>query len=120
MDTLVVQWNNAALQAIRNTHPGPPMVARALAILHTCIYDAWAAYDAVAVGTRLGGFLRRSEAERSPNNKEETISYAAYRALVDLFPTEAGLFNALMTKLGYDPTNTSTDVTTPAGVGNLL
>lgn len=39
-ETNVVRWNEAALEAIRSTHPGPPMVARALAILHTCIYDA--------------------------------------------------------------------------------
>lgn len=35
------------------------MVARALAIVHTCIYDAWVAYEDVAVGTRLGGLLWR-------------------------------------------------------------
>jgi hypothetical protein len=38
--TAVVQWNNAALQAIRDTKPGPPIVARMLAIIHTAIYDA--------------------------------------------------------------------------------
>jgi hypothetical protein len=35
--TNVVRWNEAALEAIRITHPSPPKVARALAILHTCI-----------------------------------------------------------------------------------
>lgn len=57
--TIVVTWDNQALQAIRDTKPGPPIVARMLAITHTCAYDAWAAYDAKAVGTRLGGTLRR-------------------------------------------------------------
>jgi hypothetical protein len=42
---VVIQWNNAALQGVRNSKLGPPMVSRALAIVHTCIYDAWAAYD---------------------------------------------------------------------------
>jgi len=51
--------HNATLQAIRDTKPGPPMVARMLAIVHTAIYDAWAAYDPVSVGTRLAGGLRR-------------------------------------------------------------
>jgi hypothetical protein len=55
----VILWNDAALQGVRESKLGPPMVARALAIVHTCIYDAWAAYDRVAVGTRLGGSLRR-------------------------------------------------------------
>src|SRR5207302_48796 len=60
----VVEWNEAFLQGVRESKLGPPMVARALAICHTCIYDAWAAYDDAAVGTRLGGSLRRPAAER--------------------------------------------------------
>ncbi len=64
-DTVVIQWNDATLQAIRDTHLGPPMVARDLAIVSTAMYDAWAAYDPVAVGTRLGGTLRRPAAERT-------------------------------------------------------
>ena len=41
-DTIVTDWDNVALQAIRDTHPGPPIVARMLAITHTAIFDAWA------------------------------------------------------------------------------
>jgi hypothetical protein len=118
-DTIVVTWNNAALQAIRDTRPGPPIVARMLAVTHTCIYDAWAAYDSVAVGTRLGGTLRRPISERTMLNKKKAMSFAAYRALVDLFPTESAKFNIVMTQLGYDSTDTSTDVGTPTGVGNV-
>src|ERR1700740_3710331 len=58
-DNLVVRWNAAALQGVRDSRIGPPMVARALAIVHTCIFDAWAAYDKKALGTRLGGELGR-------------------------------------------------------------
>jgi hypothetical protein len=58
----VLQWNQAFLQSVRDSKSGPPMVARALAIAHTCIYDAWAAYDDRAVGTRFGGSLRRRPA----------------------------------------------------------
>src|SRR5215212_4044135 len=118
--TNVTRWSEAALEAIRITHPGPPMVARALAILHTCIYDAWAAYDSAAVGTRLGGALRQPAAERTLANKKEAISYAARAALVDLYPTEAALFNNLLTSLGYDPADTSTSTSTPSGIGNLV
>jgi hypothetical protein len=107
------------LQAIRDTKPGPPMVARAIAIVHTCIYDAWAAYHSVAVGTRLGGSLRRPAAEHTLANKQQAISYAAYRALVDLFPTKVPLFDFMMAKLGYDPADRSTDPTTPTGIGNM-
>lgn len=118
-DTVVVKWNKAALQAIRDTHPGPPIVARVLAVTHTCMFDAWAAYDAVAIGTRLGGTLRQPVAERTMANKEKAVSFAAYRALVDLFPTEETKFALLMTQLGYDPSDTSSDTQTPSGVGNV-
>src|SRR5690242_12301261 len=42
-DSVVLQWNDVTLQAIKDTHPGPPICARELAIVSTCVYDAWAA-----------------------------------------------------------------------------
>ena|SRR5579884_1948557 len=42
---VAIRWNQAALQGVRDGTLGPPMVARALAIAHTCMYDAWATYD---------------------------------------------------------------------------
>jgi hypothetical protein len=119
MSTLVTRWNDKALEAIRLRHPGPPMVARQLAILHTCIYDAWAAYDNVAVGTRLDGFLRRPPSERTQANRKKAVSFAAYRALADLFPLDTASFDGLMAELSYDPTDTALDPTTASGVGNL-
>src|SRR5437899_11528309 len=38
-----VFWNSVALEAIRLTHPGPPVVARQLAMLNTCMFGARAA-----------------------------------------------------------------------------
>lgn len=118
--SVVVQWNDAALESIRETHPGPPIVARSLAVMHTCGFDAWAAYDPVAVGTRTGDSLRRPAAETTEANKAQAVSFACYRALSDLFPQpdQVSRFRALMVSLGYDPDNGSTDVTTPAGIGN--
>jgi hypothetical protein len=117
--TVVVQWDETTLQAIRDTHPGPPIVARMLAVVHTAMYDAWAAYDKRAIGTRLGNSLRRPSRERTEANKKVAVSYAAYRALVDLFPGEKAKFDAAMTSLGLDPGNASTDTATPAGIGNV-
>jgi hypothetical protein len=118
-DGVVLAWNNAALQGVRDSRMGPPMVARALAIVHTCIYDAWAAYDGTAVGTRLGGALRRPVGERTVTNKSEAISFAAHRAAVELFPADTPLFNRLMGRLGYPWDDNSTDTTRPDGVGNV-
>jgi hypothetical protein len=44
-------------KAVRQAHPSPPQVARILAMTHTCMYDAWAAYDPVASGTQMGNRL---------------------------------------------------------------
>jgi len=63
--THIVQWSNGALRGIRDAKLGAPVVARALAIVHTCMYDAWAAYDERAVGTQLAGALRRPASERT-------------------------------------------------------
>ena len=116
---VVVRWNDAFLEAVRQSKLGPPMVARALAVAHTCIYDAWAAYDRTAVGTRFGGRLRRPPRERRYANKAEALSYAAYRAGADLFPAQARLFDALMEQLGFDPGVRAAEARTPAGIGNL-
>ncbi len=117
---VVLLWNNAVLQGVRDSKLGPPMVSRALAIVHTAIFDAWAAYDGFAVGTRLGGSLRRPARERSLANKNAAISFAAYRAAVDLFPADkAPVFDPLMASLGHDPGDRTTDLSTPAGVGNV-
>src|SRR2546426_12847426 len=98
---VVIQWNNAALQGVRDSKLGPPMVARALAIVHTCIYDAWAAYDKPALGTQLGGSLRQHHSKRTAAKENKAISFAAYRAVVDLFPGDkTAVFDPLMARLG--------------------
>ncbi len=119
-DSIITDWNSATLEAIRQAKPGPPMEARALAIVHTCTYDAWAAYDANALGTRYNEYLRRPAAERTDLNKTIAISYAAYHALVDLFPAQKPLFDQAMASLNFDPADLSTDRTTPVGIGNLV
>jgi Domain of unknown function (DUF6851)/VCPO second helical-bundle domain len=119
-DSVVVRWNEALLDAVRASTLGPPMTARALAVVHTCTYDAWAAYDEHAVGTRLGNQLRRPARERTVANIRQAISFAAYRALCDLLPAgTASIFNPLMSELGYDPRDRSLDASTPVGIGNI-
>src|SRR5436190_1688403 len=116
-DNVALLWSEQTLASIRAASPAPTVVSRVLAIVQTSVYDAWAAYDPVAVGTRLGGALRRPPAERTLDNKSTSISYAAFRALVDLFPAQVAALRGFMTDLGNNPDNTATDGT-PAGVGN--
>ncbi len=117
--TLVTEWNDQALQAVRATRMAPPIFARAAAVMNTAMYDAWAAYDAKANGTQLGGELRRPAAERNDANRRKAMSYAAYRTLVDLFPTRKAQFDAEMLRLGYNPSDFGGDLATAQGVGNV-
>src|ERR671920_2245243 len=121
-DNLMLVWNEEALEAIRTLSPGPTVAVRALAVVHTAIYDAWAAYDPVAVGTRLGGSLRRPTVERTQANKERAVSFAAYLALVDLFPARQATFAQRMATLGYatDGTDTSTAATVGTTAGQAV
>ncbi len=120
LDSLVVQWNQTLLQAVRDTSPGPPMIARMLAISHTCMYDSWAAYDRDAIGTQFGGRLRRPRSERTEENKREAISHAAYLAAVDLFPSEKVKFDTFMQTLGYDPqASENGDSSSAARIANI-
>ncbi len=116
-ENVVLRWNNAALQAIRDTRPGPPQTARALAIVHTCIFDAWAAFDGVAVGTRLGGSLRQPPGQHSDENKSEASSFAAQRCLSDLYPSESAKFSALLQELGYPLDGAQSRPESPAAIG---
>ncbi len=118
-DQVVIQWNDVLLQAIRLLQPPMPVAARALAIVHTCMFDAWAAYDRVAVGTQFGSRLRHAQTDHTPQDQAQAVSYAAYRALMDLFPREQPLFQQVMTSLKYNPTNQAENSETPAGIGNL-
>ncbi|HEY6866548.1 MAG TPA: T9SS type A sorting domain-containing protein [Candidatus Eisenbacteria bacterium] len=116
--TTVVRWNDVLLECIRRGKLGPPMTARAIGVTHTCGFDAWAMYDDVAVGTRLGGALRRPPEERTAANQEKAFSYGEYRALLDLFPGQADFIRSQMAAIGYDPDDASTDPATASGIGN--
>lgn len=119
-DNVLIQWNNAAIQTIRYRRPWATINARTLAIAHTCMYDAWAAYDDKALATILGGQLRRPVNERTEQNKITAISFAAYRCLSDLFPNDVARYDAVMRGLGIDPSDASRDPRTPSGIGNLV
>ncbi len=88
-----------------------------LAMVDTAMYDAWTAYSKKAIPLYDSGVKRRSSSGTDAN-KIKAISYAAYRVEVDLFPSFQTSANNLMASLEFDPNDTSTDPTTPMGIGN--
>ena len=111
---LVREWNTATLQGVRDSNLGASETARSLAIVNTCMYDAWSAYDDKAFATELQSSLRRPPEERTTANKQKAVSYAAYRALIDVLPIDSdAVYRPLMRQLGYDPNDRSTDIDSP-------
>ena len=103
----VLRWNDELLQAIRANPPltGPTVTSRALGVLHTAMYDAWAPYDATAVGVHSQS--RMPVEDRTLANKQRAVSYAAYTVLADLFPQRINDLNAQMGEYMYAPGDTS-------------
>ena len=122
------EWNEELLAAIRRNVPNPPAHARNLHHVATAMYDAWAAYDATAVG-----YIYNEKISPLPGNIEaarhEAISYAAYRVLRSRFASGAGAatslasFDARLSSLGYSTATgqaATTLATTPAELGKRI
>ena len=121
-------WDEQALSSIRTDTPHPPVHARNLFHLSVAMYDAWAAYDPVAVG-----YLYRKK-HAVPGGKDEgvaaarraAISYAAYRLLKERYAYSRSASNTLvmldarMVALGFGTNNSFAHPSTPAGVGNSI
>jgi PAP2 superfamily len=109
----------AAARDVDRYNARPTVLSRQMAIWATAVYDAWAAYDDKAVGTRLGDKLRRPQDERTLENKKKAISYASHHALLFVYPESREYLEGEMRKLGYDPEIVWKDATKPEGVGYL-
>ena len=121
----VLTWNRLACDAIEYTQTPITIAARALAMVHTAMYDAWTAFTAgPEASTTSGCRFKHPDKKCTWQNREEAYSFAAYRVLEHLFannlPEEhKDLFTACMRDLGYDPENSSENPNTAAGMGNL-
>jgi hypothetical protein len=116
-------WLNIGLEATAREHERygarPTIGSRNLAIVVTAMYDAWAAYDDKAVGTRLGDKLRRPPEERTLANKDRAIGQAVCRVLLDMYRDDVPWIKQRCRQEGINPDDTSTDLSTPQGVGNV-
>jgi len=138
------QWNEVLLTGIRNDFARPTVHARNLFHVSSAMYDAWTAFTDDSSSYLLGNTLSGSGASSEcsfdgfsvttdtpqgiQDAREEAISFAAYKLISTRFvlsPDKDDTFavaDALMTKLGYDITNTSTDYSSgsAAALGNHI
>ncbi|MFK7758207.1 MAG: DUF6851 domain-containing protein [Flavobacteriales bacterium] len=135
------EWNEVNLNAIRNDLARPTVTARNLFHTSAAMYDAWSVYDSISrpyfLGQNLGEFYipfngipMPDTPEETEANREEAISYAAYRLLSHRYadlPSENEIavletFDDLMNQLGYPTDVTTTDYESgnPAALGNYI
>lgn len=95
-DDVVLQWNEAALQAIRAAKTPPPLAARHLAIVHIAMVDAVA-------GVR--HTCRPFEVEvNAPagTSADAAAAAAAHQVLIDLYPARTRQFDEILAKALVD------------------
>ena len=135
--SVVRQWNEILLEAIRDDFARPTVHARNLFHTSIALYDAWAVYgdgpeQTYLLGKTVGGFTCSFSGVPRPDDVEvarrEAMSYAAARLLRFRFRPSPGWtqsfsqINRLMGELGYSTTFHSTDYAdgNPAALGNYI
>jgi hypothetical protein len=100
---VVLDWNTAVLDAIQATRANPPRATRAMAIMHTAVYDA------------VNGIDRRHAPYRVVTapplaSMEAAAAQAAHDALLALFPSQSEAFATLLdSSLAAIPAGTARD-----------
>lgn len=112
----VADWNAAARAAIQAAGMDAALAARTLAAMHTCMYNAWAAYDAAARQTVHGVGIRLPRCERGAASQAAAMHHAAWVLLGARLPAHAALFEARMAACGLGP-DTGAPQFSPAGIG---
>ncbi|MGH9465483.1 MAG: vanadium-dependent haloperoxidase, partial [Thermoanaerobaculia bacterium] len=118
--SIVLDWNKLMLSIVAQNPPAPTVTTWRLHIVSTAMYDAWAAYDAEAVGYYTGDSLDRPAAEHTEENQAAAVSHAAYHTLRALYPSQKSQVRALIRQLGYSGPFSSSDLTTPVGIGTSV
>ena len=111
--SIVTEWFDQAMPYAQEVAWEPTVGSRFFAILYTAMYDAWTAYDPVAVGVVAGATLKGQGGPDNEANKREAISHAAFTVLRTFAPQHRRALIERMQALGYDP---NAD-TLPAKVG---
>lgn len=112
MSDPILLWNEVALEANRVSHTngqgeqaGPPLSARALAIVHLAMYDAYAGI--INDSTNLPRYINNPPSLGS-GSPDVAVAAAAYRTLSTLFPSQTPFFESILAGAGNPDPNDPT------------
>jgi len=114
----IFDWNRALLNATVATHAPPPLRLVPWPLFMPLHSTAWSAYTADAQSTEKDNPRRRPEDEWTASNKDLAISYACYRALIDLFSSQVAALAVTAREHPVQPENFNAQPSTPDGIGN--
>jgi vanadium-dependent haloperoxidase-like protein len=104
MKDSILFWNEVALEANRVSHTngkmeqtGPPLSARALAIVHLAMYDAYAAVNKAA---GLSPYLPGLPPPPSGASAQAAVAGAAHNTLSNLYRAQRDTFDAKLKEFG--------------------
>jgi hypothetical protein len=87
---VVIDWNNQLMQSIRTTSMNPPRASRAMAMVHTAVYDAVNSID----DTHQPYYTNLDVP--ATTSREAAAAQAARDVLVNVFPAQAAGFDAML------------------------
>ncbi len=105
MQDSILFWNAVALEANRVSHSdpakmeqtGPPLSARALAIVHLAMYDAYAGIE-----NDIPNFPRYLGVPPVGISHRDAVAGAAYWTLKELFKTQKDFFDAQLSAFDHN------------------
>lgn len=88
----VLDWNSLLLDAVRIEKTAPPIAARAMAIVHTAIFDA-----VNSISRECEPYLSRVQVHPAAS-KEAAVAGAAHETLIALFPSQQATFDQALAR----------------------
>lgn len=105
-------------QAVSPSGGDATLVLRVTTLVANAWFDATAPYHETAVGV-YSHLERRPAVEASNRNINIALLYASYHVLNSLLPEFSQNWRGMLTGVGLDPDDDSTDITTAIGLGNV-
>jgi len=95
------------------------LILRVSAMMEGSWFDATAPYHRTAVGIHSDLGRRPAREARTNKNLNIAMLYSSYRVLNSLFPQSNAVWREMLTSVGLNPDDNSTDKSSPIGLGNL-
>ncbi len=117
VDVVIMSAVGPIFQDLSPTGGDATLVLRATTMITNAWFDATAPYHPSAVGVY--SRIANQPAEATTRNLNTALIHASYHALNSIFPNRKAEWDQMMVDAGLDPLDTSTDVDTAVGIGNV-